>query len=545
MDAIGLAQEWCSAAMYDVVQIGYGPVSQSLALMLGRQKRKILVCERWTKRYPLPRAVCIDHELYRMLWANGMGNVLPSITEPGPLYQWFNADWRQLLEIDWSADSISGGPEVNFVHQPTMEQAMDSAVTELDQADIMLGWEAVAIRQSEQLAEVDLRHLESGKRDTVTARYVVGCDGANSLVRDTIGGPCEDRGFEADWLVIDVLLKPGVTIEQLGIPAAGQYCNPLRPTTIVPAGVRDGRTFRRWEFMRLSGESVSSLESEDKVWELLAPWAGPDELELVRHKVYNFRSLLADRWRDKRLLVAGDAAHVMPPFMGQGMCSGLRDAWNLAWKLDLILEGKADDRLLDTYQPERKPHVSQIIDMSIYLGKIICLPDASAAAERDEAFFSGKVDPMPPFPALTDGLILREGDGGPAEGAGLLSPHVDLLVGGVVKRLDDLTAGRFLVISTGFVAETGLSGATRKALDCVGTCFVSLVSGSTRDLDGRLTEFFAAQGWAAMIVRPDFYVYGGCASEVALEPLASQFVRDLAASGVRTISKSTLEAQAT
>ena len=332
--------------MYDVIQIGYGPVSQALALMLGRQGRSVLVCERWARRYPLPRAVCIDHELYRVLAANGMQDVLPRVTERGPVYQWFNAEWRELLAIDWSADSISGGPEVNFVHQPTVEEALDGMVAAQPSVETLLGWEAVAVRQDDACATVELRNVDTGECRTVSGRYAVGCDGANSLVRETIGGAREDRGFEADWLVIDVLLKPGATIESLGIPAAGQYCNPTRPTTIVPAGVRGDRTFRRWEFMRLPGESIESLEREDRVWELLSPWAGPDDVELVRHKVYNFRSLLAARWRDGRLLVAGDAAHVMPPFMGQGMCSGMRDAWNLAWKLGLILDDRAADRLL-------------------------------------------------------------------------------------------------------------------------------------------------------------------------------------------------------
>ena len=178
----------------------------------------------------------------------------------------------------------------------------------------------------------------------------------------------------------------------------------MRPTTIVPAGIRGDRTFRRWEFMRLPGESNEDLEREEKVWELLKPWAGPAEVELVRHKVYNFRSLIADRWRDRRLLIAGDAAHVMPPFMGQGMCSGMRDAWNLAWKLGLILDGKSDDRLLDTYQPERQPHVGQITDMSIFLGKIICIPDAEAAAQRDREFLGGtRAAAAAVFPAWSTG----------------------------------------------------------------------------------------------------------------------------------------------
>lgn len=517
--------------MFDVIQIGYGPVSQTLALMLGRQGRRVLVCERWSKRYPLPRAVCIDHELYRVLAANGMQDVLPEVTERGPLYQWFNADWRQLLEIDWSADSISGGPEVNFVHQPTVEEALDETVAAQPTVEAMLGWEATAVRQDRDGATVDLRHLESGETRTVSSLYVIGCDGANSLVRETIGGAREDRGFEADWLVIDVLLKPGATIESLGIPAAGQYCNPARPTTIVPAGVRKGRTFRRWEFMRLAGETEESLEREDKVWELLKPWAGPDDVELVRHKVYNFRSLLAERWRDGRLLVAGDAAHVMPPFMGQGMCSGMRDAWNLAWKLGLILDGRADDRLLDTYQPERMPHVSQIIDMSIYLGKIICIPDDVAAAVRDEAFLTGAVEPMPPFPCLTDGIIHRGPDGLPAPGAGLLSPHVEVTAGEFTGRLDDLTGPGFVVISKGLDGPDALAGPTRAALASIGTHFVSLAD--VRDLDGRLEAFLDLNGWASMIVRPDYYVYGGAADVAGLQSLAATMIHDLTRVGLR------------
>ncbi len=436
--------------------------------MLGRQGRRVLVCERWKSRYPLPRAVCIDHELYRLLHANGMGEVLPQVTERAPRYQWFNQDWRELLAIDWSAESISGGPEVNFVHQPTLEAALDAAVAAQPTVELRLGGEVVAVRQDAEAAYVDLLDGETGEAHTVSARYIIGCDGANSLVRRTIGGEREDRGFAADWLVIDVLLKPGVTIEQLKIPAAGQYCNPARPTTIVPAGRRGERIFRRWEFMRLPGETIESLEHEAKVWQLLAPWAGPGEVELVRHKVYNFRSLLASRWRDGRLLVAGDAAHVMPPFMGQGMCSGMRDAGNLAWKLGLVLDQRADDRLLDTYQPERLPHVSQITDMSIYLGKIICLPDPAAARARDEAFLTGAAAPMPPFPALTSGLIHHGADGAPSAGAGLLSPHVEIETPEFTGRLDAFTGSRFVVITRGFDGLAAVSGDTRAGLRRIG-----------------------------------------------------------------------------
>lgn len=521
---------------FDVVQVGYGPVSQTLALILGRQGRKVLVCERWQQRYPLPRAVCVDHEIYRVLSANGMGDVLPSVTERGPLYQWFNADWKKLIEIDWSADSISGGPEVNFVHQPTLEEALDKAVADQPTVETWLGWEAQEVRQDADRATVVLRHVESGEVREVESRYVVGCDGANSLVRQAIGGEREDRGFEADWLVIDVLLKPGVTIEKLGIPAAGQYCNPARPTTIVPAGVRQGRTYRRWEFMRLPGEAIDELEREESVWNLLKPWAGPDDVELVRHKVYNFRSLIASQWRDGRLLLAGDAAHVMPPFMGQGMCAGMRDACNLGWKLALLLDGKSDDRLLDTYQPERKPHVSQIVDMSIYLGKVICIPDEAAAAERDEAFFCGNVEPMPPFPCMTDGLIHREDDGSVSPGAGLLSPHVSISGSGFNGRLDVLTGIGFVAIGRGFDPLANIDADLRAACDIIGLKSVMLGEGGMKDCDGRIGTFLDENGWTSMIVRPDYTVYGGAGAPSGFAALAADLVRDLANAGVRIVA---------
>ena len=521
--------------VHDVIQIGYGPVSEALALMLGQQGRKVAVVERWSERYPLPRAVCVDHELYRVLSALGMSEALPSVTQPGPLYQWFNADWKELLVIDWSAPSISGGPEVNFVHQPTLEEALHEAVARERSVDLRLGWEFVDATQDDDLVRVELRNVESGEKTILFTRFLVGCDGANSLVRAAIGGEHEDRGFEADWLVVDVLLKDGVTIEQLGIPAAGQYCNPERPTTIVPAGVREGRTFRRWEFMRLPGESIAELEREEAVWKLLHRWAGPDDIELVRHKVYNFRSLMASRWRDRRILIAGDAAHVMPPFMGQGMCAGMRDAWNLQWKIGLILDGKADQRLLDTYQAERQPHVAQITDISIYLGKIICIPDPADAARRDAAFLAGTADPPPPFPSLSDGLIRKTANGDLARTAGLLTPHVTVERSGKSMRLDDVVQGRFALHCRGFDFEKTVRPDIQRKLDALNVCVVHYAKGSAgavRDLDGAMDDFFESQGCAAFLSRPDFYAYGAADSAAAVEELLTQFLADAAAAGI-------------
>ena len=520
---------------YDVIVLGYGPVGQVLALMLGKQGRSVAVCDRWAERYPLPRAVCIDHEIYRVLTANGMGPVLPTISHQGPKYQWFNAAWEELLVIDWSAESISGGTEVNFVHQPTLESAIREAVSSFSNVVPYLGWEAISVQQDPELCCLELNDQAGGVL-RLSARYVVGCDGANSMMRKQIGGVQEDRGFEADWLVIDVLLREGVTIEQLKIPAAGQYCNPTRPTTIVPAGVRNGEMFRRWEFMRLPGESIQEMESEAKVWELLRPWAGPDDVEVVRSKVYTFRSLLAGNWREKRLMIAGDAAHVMPPFMGQGMCSGIRDAWNLAWKLDLILDGKASDCLLDTYQIERMPHVSQIIDLSIYLGKLICTADPQEAERRDLAFKTKAAPPPPAFPSLTSGLLRRTAPGSFQVGAGLLAPHVSVDTESARGRLDEVVGLGFVLITTCANPLEASDSVTLAALKAIGMRCVPLSnqpsSGLYKDLDSKLGPFLKKRGWDSMIVRPDFYIYGGSLGYADRNALLNDLLLDLTTAGV-------------
>lgn len=516
------------STIFDVVIVGYGPVSQLFALALGRQGRRVAIVERWKNRYSLPRAVTIDHEIYRGLSANGLGGVLPSISHGGDVYKWFNADWKPLLVIDWQGSAISGGTFANFVHQPTLEATMDSEVARMDNISRHLGKEALAIGQDDDIAWVDIEDVGTGERERISGRYLVGCDGANSMVREAIGGGREDLGFQAHWLVIDVLLKDGVTIESLGIPQAGQYCNPVQPTTIVPGGIRDGRLFRRWEFMIKPGVDPESMENEEKVWELLKPWAGPDEVELVRHKAYNFRSLIANEWRDRRVLIAGDAAHVMPPFLGQGMCSGMRDVLTLAWQMDLILDGKADDCLLETYQVERAPHVRHFIEMSVYLGKIICVPDAEDAARRDKSFLDGTHAPFPEFPILTGGLV-RKNVAGPLAGAGALSAHSDITWHGRTGRMDDLTG-------PGFVFVTQKDIALPEELADLPMHRLVLGDAASPDhavlKDDRIATFLSDKGWSAYVMRPDYHVYGG-AAEGGEEALLADLIRDLKANGVK------------
>jgi 2-polyprenyl-6-methoxyphenol hydroxylase-like FAD-dependent oxidoreductase len=515
--------------LYDVVIVGYGPVSRVLALALGRQGRKVAVIERWHERYALPRAVCIDHEVYRILSANGLSDSLPSIAQGGVIYQWLNAEWRQLLSIDWTTESISGCPLANFIHQPSLEELLDGKLTQLPNVTLLAGHEATAASQDYACAWVNVEHIDTGRKRVVRGRYVVGCDGAKSLIRDVIGSEQDDRGFEADWLVIDVVLRDGVTIEALGIPEAAQYCNPAQPTTMGPAGIRKGRRYRRWEFMKPPGMPVSELDDEAQVWRLLSPWVKPEHVELVRHKVYTFRSLLADSWRDRRILIAGDAAHVMPPFLGQGLCSGIRDVWNLAWKLSLVLDGLSSDTLLDSYQIERSAHVSQLIDASIYLGKIICIADPHAAAERDEAFLAGNYPPLPEFPCLNTGFLMRTDDGGIPPGAGQLSPHVNVRNKEQTGRLDAMFGACFMLIAT---SEVAISDAHRRQFQRIGGQILIFAENSLEDLDNRIGNFLLKNGWSVILVRPDYYVFGGGAQVTDSGGLLDRLFEQLVQAGL-------------
>ncbi|WP_180900631.1 bifunctional 3-(3-hydroxy-phenyl)propionate/3-hydroxycinnamic acid hydroxylase [Martelella soudanensis] len=514
---------------YDVVQIGYGPVSKASALFLNRLGWSVGIFERFADVYPLPRAVCIDHELYRVLHAAGLGDVAKSVCTDAPVYRWFNADWKELLAIDWSAGSVSGGAEVTFIHQPTFERAMDTQVKNAPGVDLTFNAECVGVRQTDDYAVVTIKDAKTGEIREVTARYVLGIDGANSFVRENLGIGRSDLGFEADWLVIDFALNNGLTARDLGIPEAGQYANPERPTTIVPGGIEaDGRVCRRWEFMRLPHETREEMNKEEKVWELLGDWIKPDQGELVRHTVYTFRSLVADTFQKGRIFLAGDAAHVMPPFMGQGMCAGLRDAWNLAWKLDLVMSGKADASLLETYTPERAPHVTDIIKISMFLGSIICMPDKAEAAKRDEMFLGGNAPRPAPFPILTDGMLQRDKSGVVVAPAGELSPHGAVRHQGKTERYDSFVPVGFTLVLNGDFKPSEVDAAicARREIQIVNVADRrTATDNQIGDTQGQFGRFMDERNLQAMLVRPDFYLFGGASDAAGLSALLMEFER--------------------
>jgi len=384
--------------------------------------------------------------------------------------------------------------------QPELEQILDERVRSLPSVRVDRGAEVVAVRDRGDRVELDAQRTADGAL-AVCARYAVGCDGANSFVRGALGSAWNDLGFHFDWLVVDVIPNQPRTWD----PLNWQLCDPARPTTLVSGG--PGR--RRWEFMRLPHETLDELNREETAWRLLSCWdVGPENARLERHAVYTFRAKWAERWREGRLLIAGDAAHLTPPFAGQGMCSGMRDAANLAWKLDLVLAGRASEALLESYESERNPHVRGLIDLAVALGRVICVPDPAEAAARDRRMIAEARERKAPVPArlppLGPGLLLEHD---PAAG--------HLFVQGRVRRGD--VAGLFDdVVGSGWTLLSPIGDPAAYLDPELAAFFASIggisahiaADGPIEDVSGGYARWFEEHGAAVALQRPDFYVFG-------------------------------------
>jgi 2-polyprenyl-6-methoxyphenol hydroxylase-like FAD-dependent oxidoreductase len=500
---------------YDVIVVGGGPVGQVLGLLLGDRGWRTAVIERWSGPYSLPRACAADHEIARVLQSAGLKDAVeellhPVATELGHRSSFESADHETLLEIPVPLHSVSGWPPFNTFFQPELERAFGARIEAHPHVSFLRGLEAVEVRDEADAAVVvvaahdDTSGVESdAARKTLRAAYAVGADGANSLVRERIGSSMSDLDFAFDWLVVDFEQPSG----RVWDPYHAQYLDPARPTTVVSVG----RDRRRFEFMLLPGETADEMNRPEVAWELMRPWGLTSEnTRLTRHATYRFGGRWAQEWREGRLLLAGDAAHLMPPFLGQGMCSGLRDAAGLAWRLHLVLSGEATDELLDTYGPERREHVRQIVEQAVGLGQIICLTDPEAAAARDANLRALATGPGAPEWTPTWNLgpgVHRDGD--PVAGA--LAIHARVRHDGTVARLDDLLGSpRFTLLSAHGDPSEQLGVAAAAAWQRLdGVCAHVGPGADYEDLDGDYAAWFADQGVELVLVRPDFYVFGG------------------------------------
>jgi 2-polyprenyl-6-methoxyphenol hydroxylase-like FAD-dependent oxidoreductase len=518
----------------DVAIVGYGPVGQALAALLGRAGHRVAAFERFNEIYRMPRAVHIDHEIMRLLQNLGLADRLAGEMIPLREYHWFGADGEPVMTLTPEQPAKSGWEPDYLFFQPELERALDGHACANYGVNLHRGWVATGLADDADGTTLTLRRHDepepgrtepTGETRTVRARWLVGADGANSFVREAAGIGRRDLGFQERWLVVDA--EP-VDMQALAhLPTACQWCDPRRPTTHVQSGPRH----HRWEFMLLPGERAEDFDDPERVWSLLEPWYRPKDGPLTRTAVYEFRSMLADRMRDGHLLLAGDSAHLTPPFLGQGLGAGLRDAANLAWKLDLVLRGLAADSLLDTVDAERQPQTEWVIRFAIDLGKVLCELDPDAALERDAALRGLDAPPPVEPPPLSGGVVRQVPEGSEDPLAGTLGVQGRVAVDGREGLFDDVVGrGWTLIVSDGDPLD-GLDDAEREALDALDVTVASLGAGAPgeiTDVDGRLTDWLAQHGTLAALVRPDFYVFGSAASRDELPALVSDLRSRLA-----------------
>ena len=523
-------------AEYDVAIVGCGPVGALAANLLGRAGLRTIVLEREPAPYALPRAVHIDHEMMRIFQSVGLAQtMLPLMREAhGHIHIGADAGVIRYLgskglpkRFGWANDY--------FFFQPELEAALGDAFERFPNVTLRRGVEVIGIEHGEDCVRLNVQGRDEAE---VTARYVVACDGAASFVRKALGIGLADLGFEEPWLVIDAEVDGPIHFPDFsGVPADADLqhlsvmlCDPKRPATLVP-----GRgNHRRWEFMLLPGEDDAEMMQPSLVAALIAPYVQDVRCRVIRAATYRFHGLIAEEWQRGRIFLAGDAAHQTPPFFGQGMCHGFRDVANLTWKLKAVLRGGVTSRLLEIYQTEREPHVRAVVNAAIAAGRYICERDSAAAAKRDASLRAAMGKPAPAsasdlIPPIGAGVV---DDGGRSGiGARFIQPFVER--DGRRMLLDDATGAGFVLLTTTPGMLAGLDARQKGILDRIGVS--TFVVGDTagpmpalNDIEGRLGGWFVQHGTAAVLLRPDRYVFGTAASTAELARLTTQLGEALA-----------------
>ncbi|CAN7417524.1 bifunctional 3-(3-hydroxy-phenyl)propionate/3-hydroxycinnamic acid hydroxylase [Pseudoduganella sp. LjRoot289] len=507
---------------FDVMIVGAGPVGAVAANLAGMWGLRTLVVDKLLDVYDKPRAFGLDHEVMRVFDNVGISARIANDVMPYRTSEYHGAGGRVIKRIVPAGAPYPLGWAPNYVFsQPAVEGALRARLQERPGVRLELGTEALAVAAQGDGYAVRLRDKHGAQRE-VRSRYVLACDGGTSALRGRLGLEMEDLQFDEPWMVVDVMVSPEA-LERL--PATNiQYCETERPCTYV---VGPGR-HRRWEFMINPDETPAGIAQPEAVAQLLSRWLAPGEYEIWRASSYRFHALILKTWREGGQFFLGDAAHMTPPFMAQGMCQGIRDASNLLWKLALVNRGLASSSLLDSYQEERQPHVRHTTLVTKEFGQVICERDPVRAEARDQAMLAEMARNTGPtvrqslIPGLSGGFLAPL-DGVGARGALFPQPMVSDHAGRG-GLLDSFTGLAFRVVLAAGVDLAPFEAAVRgtPALAGLPLSFVRLREAGLQAAPGLqdyqeqgavLRDWMAERKCRVAVVRPDHYVFGTAGSE--------------------------------
>ena len=453
----------------DVAIVGAGPIGLMLANLLGIAGVDVVIIERNNGLVGLPRAIAYDAETLRLFAQVGLFDAVATGLIQDPEIVYFNARGRRLMDMNPPRSPFGHSPIGTF-YQPHFESALLGGLERFASVRALFGHTVTALTQDR--SGVDVRIETPRGQRTLRAKFVVGCDGGTSTTREAVGARLVGATYAERWLVIDALIN-NHDVEKITF-----FCDPRRPTVRLPAvGSRV-----RFEFMQLPGEDPDQLASDGRVEELLAPYADFSCVKIERRVIYTFHARVADPWRKGRVLLAGDAAHLMPPFAGQGMNGGMKDCVNLAWKLAAVIAGVAEDDILDSYEVERAQSVRTMVNLSRRLGAVIMPTNWLVAGLRDAVFallntsssfraFVRRGGVLPPPQISKSALTGSRRDAV----IGQMLPQPDVLAGGEARPLDGfLRCHQWLVLGVGVDPSIVLSARDRTILDGLGAAFVAI-----------------------------------------------------------------------
>ncbi|MBO4966967.1 MAG: bifunctional 3-(3-hydroxy-phenyl)propionate/3-hydroxycinnamic acid hydroxylase [Pseudomonas sp.] len=504
----------------DIAIVGAGPVGLMIANYLGQCGVNVTLVEKLDSLIDYPRAIGLDDESLRTFQAVGLAdNVLPHTT-PWHAMRFMTPKGRCFADIQPKTDEFGWSRRNAFI-QPLADRVLFEGLQRFDNVKVLFGRELEGFEQSDSGVQLTLKNAE-GRSERLQAKYLIGCDGGNSLVRRSLGISFEGKTAPNQWIVVDIANDP------LSTPHVYLCCDPVRPyvSAALPHGVR------RFEFMVMPGETEAELSKPENMRKLLAKvLPDPDRIELIRSRVYTHNARLAGRFRQGRVLLAGDAAHIMPVWQGQGYNSGMRDASNLAWKLSLVIKGLANDRLLDSYELERRDHAKAMIDLSVLAGHVLAPPKRWQGTLRDGvSWLLNYVPPVKryfvemrfkPMPQYSRGALIVPSEKGSPVGKMFIQPKV-LTDAGATVLLDEVIGENFAIVAWGCDPTWGLTAAQIAQWKTLGTRFIQVLpdvqlrapsdAGNdvirVGDSTGRLREWFARGSSSIALLRPDRFLAG-------------------------------------